>query len=214
MYVCISQTLFEFDDCLNGGAEKALAAAAKLRKIFPDCQSRGVSLSIPMPGHAIPTGADERVRADVAALAALVAEHDAVFLLTDSREARWLPTLLCAAAGKLCLTTALGFDTFVVMRHGALPDEAAAATAAADAAPYQHLGCYFCNDVVAPRDSLTDRTLDQQCTVTRPAVSMLASALAVELLVGVLHHPSGVRAPADEACDVSKVRFDDAASIT
>ncbi|KAF7632037.1 hypothetical protein AFLA_012879 [Aspergillus flavus NRRL3357] len=90
------------------------------------------------------------------------------------------------AAGKIVMNAALGFDSFVVMRHGVKVAENPAA----------ELGCYFCNDIVAPVNSIKDQTLDQQCTVTRPGVAAIASALLVELLISILQHPLGAAAPA------------------
>lgn len=115
----------------------------------------------------------------------------------------------------------------MVMRHGTGPTSLSDEMQNLDLnkTNRQRLGCYFCNDVVAPQDvisrvlitlivfvscylpfspdssfpaffslllqSMTDRTLDQQCTVTRPGLAPIAGALAVELLVGVLQHPLG-----------------------
>ena len=54
-----------------------------------------------MPGHPIPPASVEQTKKDVAALEKLVDEHDVVFLLMDSRESRWLPTVMGAAKGKV-----------------------------------------------------------------------------------------------------------------
>jgi ubiquitin-like modifier-activating enzyme ATG7 len=54
-----------------------------------------------MPGHPIPPGSIEQAKEDVKTLEKLFDDHDAVFLLMDSRESRWLPTVLGAAKGKV-----------------------------------------------------------------------------------------------------------------
>merc|ERR1719341_2775471 len=190
----VRQSLFTFKDCLEGGRHKAEAAAERLADICPGVESSGHVLSIPMPGHPVSETTEPEVRAAFEKLKDLIASHNLVFLLMDSRESRWLPSLLAASMpDKLVVNAALGFDTFLVMRHGVRgkPEEVGEGLV-----PGQSLGCYFCNDVVAPGDSTSDRTLDQQCTVTRPGASGVAAALAVELAVSCLSHRKGPAAPA------------------
>jgi ubiquitin-like modifier-activating enzyme ATG7 len=62
----------------------------------------GYELSIPMPGHAVATSEIEQVQETVARITRLIEEHDFIFLLMDSRESRWLPTLLASAFKKVC----------------------------------------------------------------------------------------------------------------
>jgi ubiquitin-like modifier-activating enzyme ATG7 len=176
----VRQNLFTLDDCHydNGsGRSKAMAAAEALKTIAADVQSEGIILSIPMPGHA---ETKEAIEKSVTTLDSLVQECDVVFMLTDTRESRWLPTIMAAAHDKMLINAALGLDSWLVMRHGG---------GIGDPSTNQRLGCYFCNDVVAPENSTKNRTLDQQCTVTRPGLAPIASSMAVELMVSLLHHP-------------------------
>jgi ubiquitin-like modifier-activating enzyme ATG7 len=175
----VRQSLFLHEDSVDGGKPKAETAAMRATQIAPFANISGVSLSIPMPGHIIVD--QQQFRDAFAKIDDLVRSHDVVFLLTDSRESRWLPSLLGSAHDKLVITVALGFDSFVVMRHGNGSNG---------------LGCYFCNDVNSPGDTMSGRTLDQQCTVTRPGLSFLASSVAVELMASILQHPLGKDAPA------------------
>jgi len=192
----VRQSLFEFSDCgTAGGRPKAIAAAERLKHIFPSVSATGIEFSIPMPGH--PSHDVIKVKKDVEKLEQLIVSHDVVFLLMDTRESRWLPTLLAAVNQKLVINVALGFDSYLVMRHG-LSSESIGGMHK-ELVP--RIGCYFCNDVVAPGNSMHDRTLDQQCTVTRPGVSMIAAALAVELMVSLLQHPDGINAYPDQEID-------------
>ncbi|XP_056129135.1 ubiquitin-like modifier-activating enzyme ATG7 isoform X2 [Lampris incognitus] len=229
----VRQPLYEFEDCLAGGKSKAMAAVDRLTKIFPGVNAEGYNMSIPMPGH--PVNFSEatlsQAQKDVEQLEKLISQHHVVFLLMDTRESRWLPTVIAASQRKLVVNAALGFDTFVVMRHGLkkppanqdLPagtdsSPSCSSTSSSSSTPAgsipavpasslfsnipgHKLGCYFCNDVVAPGDSTRDRTLDQQCTVSRPGLAMIAGALAVELMVSILQHSESGYAVASSSDD-------------
>jgi ubiquitin-like modifier-activating enzyme ATG7 len=73
--------------------------------------------------------------------------------------------------GKVCITSAIGFDSFVVIRHGT---------------DQHNLACYFCSDIVSPVDTSSNRTLDQQCTISRPGVSGICSGFCSEMAISLL----------------------------
>nr|CCA19427.1 autophagyrelated protein 7 putative [Albugo laibachii Nc14] len=176
----VRQPLYEFQDC---GKPKAECAANALKRIFPLVNAQGEALNIPMAGHALSNSELVReAKEGLDRLEFLIDTHEVIFLGTDSRESRWLPTVIGAAKQKIVINAALGFDSYLVMRHGIRTEHS-------DGTSSVNLGCYFCNDIVGPRNSLSDRTLDQMCTVTRPGVAPIASANAVELLVALLHSP-------------------------
>lgn len=104
-----------------------------------------------MPGHVVGESMLESTKKSLEKLEELVENSDVVFLLLDSREARWLPTVLCAAKNKIAINAALGFDSYTVQRHGIRnfinsisPDLETRKLRGVD------LGCYFCNDVTQP----------------------------------------------------------------
>ncbi|XP_006564569.1 ubiquitin-like modifier-activating enzyme atg7 isoform X2 [Apis mellifera] len=192
----VRQSLYNHQDAIKH-KYKAHAAKDALLNIRPSINTEGIVLHIPMPGHVVGQSMLESTKQSLKKLEELIEISDVVFLLLDSREARWLPTVLCAAKNKITINAALGFDSYTVQRHGTRnfnnqisPDLEVKNPRGMD------LGCYFCNDVTQPGNSQTDRTLDQQCTVSRPGLSQIAAGLAVELLVALLQHPEGVEAEA------------------
>ena len=177
------QNLFTHADA-EAGAAKAPTAAVRLKEVVPGVAAIGVTLEIPMPGHPASMSDYDRLRQ-------LVGENDIILLLTDSRESRWLPSVMVSAINrmngvgvdrpwssetdKLAVSVALGFDSFLVKLQT------------------NNTSCYFCNDVSAPSDSTSFRSLDLQCTVTRPGIAMAASAIAVEVMAALYTSSSARR---------------------
>lgn len=175
----VRQSLFNFEDC---GKWKAEVAAHNLRKISPVVDAKGIRLRIPMIGHPIINEQEEKESYNK--LMELISENDIVYLLMDSRETRWLPTVLSNVYSKIVINAAIGFDSYLVMRHGLYikNDSSEINTTDSD----KRLSCYFCQDVMVPTNSSSDKTLDQMCTVTRPGAAIMAAAQAVELMVPLL----------------------------
>lgn len=70
--------------------------------VFPQ-NARGFNMSIPMPGHPVNFSSVtlEQARRDVEQLEQLIESHDVIFLLMDTRESRWLPTVIAASKRKV-----------------------------------------------------------------------------------------------------------------
>jgi len=165
-----------------------------------------------MPGHHVVQNDIEQTKQDIEKLEGIIDRYDVIFLLMDTRESRWLPTVIGMSKKKLIINAAIGFDTFLLQRFGIRdysqleqssleqrdqqPSTSKPSNDNSNQLDCDKLGCYFCNDIVAPGNSTSDRTLDQQCTVSRPGVSMLVSALAVEFMASIISSPSGCRTPA------------------
>ncbi|KAK8961103.1 Ubiquitin-like modifier-activating enzyme atg7 [Platanthera guangdongensis] len=205
----VRQSLYTFEDCLNGGELKAVAAAKSLKRIFPAVEAVGVELEIQCQGTPCLLKKPIIVQSKTNWLKMERSEIYIKFVEIGNKL-----DLQYVGALEVAITAALGFDSYLVMRHGAAPAQfssdmhGSTCSSATDDDTNgivsqihklsmegdhkgQRLGCYFCNDVVAPIDSTSNRTLDQQCTVTRPGAAPIASSLAVEMLVGILHHPEG-----------------------
>ena len=117
--------------------------------------SKGHVLQIPMPGHPVSDSTKQKTIEEIDLIVDMIKETDVLFLVTDSRESRWLPTLLGSYFGKIVITTALGFDSYLVMRHGATKTnqhdvQEEKQISGLKCIPGYKLGCYFCNDVTSP----------------------------------------------------------------
>lgn len=153
----VRQNLYTTEDF---GEEKAFSAAGSLKRILPSVHAEGVTIDIPMPGHSHVGCEDDYKKID-----SLIKNSDVIFLSTDTRESRWLPILIARRYSIPVINVALGYETLLVqyIQGGT--------------------GCYFCTDPVGPRDSLSSRTIDEKCTITRPGMAPIASAIAVEMFV-------------------------------
>ena len=200
------QCLYRWKEAAERNRMKATLAAEELKAINPAINSHGVIFEVPMPDHVVQGEMEKEemerlVEEKVKRLCDLIDTHDVVFLLTDSRESRWLPSLLCCIARKLCINIALGGDSIIIQRYG-LDFEVYAKEGLKQLKSLHTLlsgkctmdddymkreSCYFCSGILSPVDSLTDRDIDQLCTTTRIGLTYIASGFAVELLINFLH---------------------------
>lgn len=100
----VRQYLFTHDDAIHHKA-KATTAADRLKEILPSINATGYVLQVPMPGHSISDSMRPKTIENLKLITSLIQDHDVLFLVTDSRESRWLPTLLGAFFRKVSSLT-------------------------------------------------------------------------------------------------------------
>lgn len=160
----LRQSLYLFEDI---GVAKAIAAPYRLKQINPFCVSKGIEMTVCMPGHHVYGAEMKETIDDAKRLIEEVKSHDVIWCLTDNKESRWAPTVIGIAEGKIVISIGLGIDQFVVT-----------VTDANDRG-----GCFFCNDVVGPSNSVEGKSPEERCSIVRAGLSNIASSYAVEMMV-------------------------------
>ena len=114
------QSLFTMNDFDKSGQGlgKAEACVKNMKLLIPSSKSTAHAFKIPMPGHFCTDKTIDSELANLQKLEDLVKNHDVVFNILDTREARYFPTLLSAIYNKLCISVGLGYDNFVIVKHG------------------------------------------------------------------------------------------------
>ena len=144
---------------------KADAAVKNMKLLIPTIEAKAFTFKIPMPGHSCSEKVLEDEFQNLQKLENLVEEYDIVFNVLDSREARYFPTLFSGIYNKLCISVGLGYDNFVIVKHGYRNfKELLVANTPKDTCFEDDFGCFFCNDYLSPKNTMANRTLDQQCT--------------------------------------------------
>lgn len=96
----VRQNLFTYSDA-EKKREKAKAAAFRVKEIHPGLVVNGYKIHIPMPGYTIGESFKDQTIQALNQIEELFQSHDVIYLLTDSRESRWLPTMLAATHDKV-----------------------------------------------------------------------------------------------------------------
>lgn len=104
----VRQNLYRHEDALKR-RPKAETAAERMLEIHPGLTAKGHTIHVPMPGHPIGDSILEKSQSEFELIEKLVKEHDVIFLLMDSRESRWLPTLLGQAHKKVKIRALVGY---------------------------------------------------------------------------------------------------------
>ncbi|KAK8805375.1 hypothetical protein WA158_002031 [Blastocystis sp. Blastoise] len=304
----IRQSLYTFKD-IQSNQYKSILALESLKAISPSLSASALTFSIPLPFKETKQFLhSEQFFKQFLQLCLAIDQSDVVFLLTDTRESRYLPTILCSLANKKCISIALGNDDMLVMKYGErniqnndsinildslrgissssnsidnplymnnhvnmsnTPSLSSLSTsislysffypsiyeqypnistefpppsyiyslASSISSPSSlhekyhhkvhredtilrslspspllrpyisvnnrekdtiislplpppsspHSACYFCSDVVVPRDSSQYLSMDQSCTITRPGLASIAAGIGVELYISSIH---------------------------
>jgi len=109
---------------------------------------------------------------DTSLLIELIKCHDIIWCLTDNKESRWTPTVVGLCEKKIVVSVGLGVDQYVVtLSNGETLSSG---------------GCFFCNDVVGPVNSIAGKSPEERCSIVRAGLSSISAGYAVEKVIEML----------------------------